>query len=49
MKISKLLPIWMLFWLSIVNLQAQNAPSPEKIKFVRQGVRRFIFDEKLAP
>lgn len=48
MKISKLLPIWMLFWLSIVNLQAQNVPSPEKIKFVRQGVHRFIFDEKLA-
>jgi hypothetical protein len=32
--------------ITTLSLVAQNQPSPDKIKFVRQGVERMIFDEK---
>ncbi len=43
MKNIKLISV-ILFLLTFGSFVAQSRISPEKIKFVRQGVKRFIFD-----
>lgn len=45
MKNTKYILLFMLL-ISTLNLVAQSQPSPDKIKFVRQGVKRMIFDEE---
>lgn len=46
MNLRKTLALFLLAFHFLGHLLAQHPLSPDKIKFVRQGVRRFIFDEQ---